>query len=186
MDFPDSYRLWADAHHFYASPLIPHQADASDPLAELSAAWDHRLAKDTPNGALLRDNALFQSLGREGKLHLLHVTHALEQISEHGVLYPSGGCLVGSIYCAPLFPERSGLRMHNLGHYILSKEAPTSLAKLGDPSRAPTPLIFEIDVPRHAYQGLAGVDYLRLGTIHLQIYSHLEYLLSQERASPLT
>ncbi|MFD7547537.1 hypothetical protein [Streptomyces sp. NPDC059816] len=179
MDFLDAYHLWADAHAFFDSALVPSSAHISDPLAAQADAWDKRLAEQTPNGRLLRQNALFDALSGKGKLHLLHVTHALEEISRQGVLYPSGGCLVGSIYCAPLTETGQGFRMHNLASYVLTKEAPTFLAKLGVTDRIPTPLIFQIDPPPQAYQGLAGVDYLRLGLIHLRIYSHLEYLLSK-------
>lgn len=179
MDFLDAYHLWADAHAFFDSTLARGPAGHTDTLADQAVAWDTRLAEETPNGWLLRHNALFEALSGNGKLHLLHVTHALEEISRQGVLYPSGGCLVGSIYCAPLTATEQGFRMHNLGSYVLTKEAPTFLARLGVTDRAPTPLIFEIDTPPQAYRGLAGVDYLRLGLIHLQIYSHLEYLLSK-------
>lgn len=178
MDFLDAYHLWADAHAFYDTTLIPSPADTNDPLSRQSATWDERLAA-TPNGPLLRQNSLFDALNGNGTLHLLHVTHALEQINEQGVLYPSGGCLVGSIYCAPLTATDRGMRMHNLAAYVLTKEAPAFLAKLGVTDRVPTPLIFEINTPPQAYQGLAGVDYLRLGLIHLRIYCHLEYLLSK-------
>ncbi|BAU83537.1 hypothetical protein SLA_2614 [Streptomyces laurentii] len=178
MDFLDAYEQWADAHAFFGTDLIPSPADDEDPLADQTAAWEERLA-DTPNGRLLRENAMFRALGTDGKIHLLHVTHALEQISENGTLYPSGGCLVGSVYCAPLTATEQGFRMHNLGEYILTKEAPAFVAKAGAPKREPTPLIFEIALPPQAYRGLAGVDYLRLGAIHLQIYSRLEYLLSK-------
>ncbi|MDT0411012.1 MULTISPECIES: hypothetical protein [Streptomyces] len=179
MDFLDAYHLWADAHAFFDSALVPRPAAHADPLAVQAARWESRLAEETPNGHLLRRNALFDALSGNGKLHLLHVTHALEEINRQGVLYPSGGCLVGSIYCAPLTASDEGFRMHNLGAYVLTKEAPAFLAKLGVTDRVPTPLIFEIDTPPQAYRGLAGVDYLRLGLIHLEIYSHLEYLLSK-------
>jgi hypothetical protein len=178
METLDGYHLWADAHAFFDTPLIPGTNDRADALGQQSAAWESRLAEDTPNGALLRSNALFDALNGDGPLHLLHVTHALEEISQHGFLYPSGGCLVGSIYCAPLTASGSGFRMHNLADYVLNKEAPAFVAKVGGSGRTPTPLIFEITRPRRAYRGLAGVDYLRLGSIHLSIYSHLEYLLS--------
>ncbi|MGW1194448.1 hypothetical protein ACWD4B_01115 [Streptomyces sp. NPDC002536] len=179
MDTLDSYHLWADAHAFFDTPVIPPAADADDPLAEQTASWHERLAQ-APQGALLRDNALFDALVGDGPLHLMHVTHALEQINENGFLYPSGGCLVGSIYCTPVAASGSGFRMHNLGEYVLSKEAPAFMARIGHADRRPTPLLFEITRPRAAYRGLAGIDYLRLGTIHLNIYTNLEYLLSKE------
>nr|EIF91388.1 hypothetical protein [Streptomyces tsukubensis NRRL18488] len=173
----DAYRPWADAHVFFDAAGIPFTGPVDGPLARRAAAWERRLHA-TPNGHLLRRNALFDTLRGSSRLHLLHVTHALEQISRQGVLYPSGGCLVGSVYCAPLTATERGFRMHNLAEYILTKEAPAGLARLGVTDRAPTPLIFEIDMPPQAYRGLAGVDYLRLGLIHLGIYRHLEYLLS--------
>ncbi len=184
MDTHDAYHLWADAHAFYDTPLLPDTRDQAGPLAEQSARWEQRLADETPHGALLRTNALFDTLNGDGPLHLLHVTHALEEISQNGFLYPSGGCLVGSIYCAPLTMHGSGFRMHNLAEYVLNKEAPAFVAKGGE-GRTPTPLIFEITRPRRAYRGLAGVDYLRLGAIHLSIYSDLEYLLSNAERSAL-
>ncbi|MFK0194250.1 hypothetical protein [Kitasatospora sp. NPDC090308] len=179
MDFTDAYESWADAHTFFGASLVPALPDPDDPLGAQKAAWTDRLALRTPNGHLLRRNALFDSLAAGGKLHLLHVTHALEKISRDGVLYPSGGCLVGSIYCAPLTATGSGFRPHNLGSYVLTREAPAFLAKIGRADHQPTPLVFELDLPPQAYQGLAGVDYLRLGSIHLAIYTHLEYLLSK-------
>lgn len=80
MDFLDAYHLWADAHAFFDSTLIPSPTDRTDPLATQAAGWDRRLAEETPNGHLLRQNALFEALSGNGKLHLLHVTHALEEI----------------------------------------------------------------------------------------------------------
>jgi hypothetical protein len=179
MDLPDVYRQWADAHAFFdATTLPPHLGGMDDPLSTQTLMWQKRLA-ETPNGQLLRNNALFDALRVNGKLHLLHVTHRLQQIREHGSLYSSGGCLVGSVYCAPLTPVESGFRMHNLASYILGKEAPAFVAKSGEARRPPTPLIIEVRLPAHAYRGLAGIDYLRLGPIHLHSYLHLEYLLSK-------
>ncbi|OON74886.1 hypothetical protein B1H18_23955 [Streptomyces tsukubensis] len=88
MDFLDSYHLWADAHAFFgsASTLIPTPTDYTDPLATQAAGWSRRLAEETPNGHLLRQNTLFETLSGSGKLYLLHVTHALEEISRQGVL----------------------------------------------------------------------------------------------------
>ncbi len=178
MDFLDSYHLWADAHAFFDDPF-PGKTSTTNPLAAQSAAWWERLTHHAPNGALMRHNAMFDALSGDGSLYLMHITHALEQISEHGVIYPSGGCLVGSVYCTPLTLTENGYRMHNLGEYVLTKEAPAFVSKLGGAAGTPTPLIVEVTVPRAAYRGLAGIDYLRLGEIHLQIFLQLEYLLSK-------
>jgi hypothetical protein len=181
MDFLDTYEEWADAHVFFdtAPTSSGPGGTPGDPLAEQSQAWAGRMTDETPNGHLLRRNALFDSLRGGRTLHLLHVTHALEQITASGVLQPSGGCLVGSVYCAPLVATGSGLRMHNLGAYVLGREAPAFLSRTGTPGRTAVPLIIEVQLPEQAYRGLAGVDYLRLGAIHLQIYRRLEYLLSK-------
>lgn len=176
MDVPDPYKLWADAHVFFGGVPV---GVPGDPVTSAAMLWEQRLAEETPNGHLMRSNGLFDALAGHGKLHLLHVTNSLEQINRQGVLYPSGGCLLGSVYCAPLTQVDDGFRMHNLGEYVLTREAPAFLARRGISDRTPAPLIFEIDVPPQAYRGLAGVDYLRLGSIHLRIYSHLEYLLSK-------
>ncbi|MFI1865252.1 hypothetical protein [Streptomyces jumonjinensis] len=148
-----------------------------DLLAERTAAWRTRLADETPNGALLRENAMFDAL-RGGRLHLLHVTTALKEISRQGVLYPSGGCLVGSVYCTPLTPVGDAFRIHNLASCIVAQRASGPPAVNGGPDSAPGLLIVEIAMPPRAYRGLAGVDYLRLGSIHLETYRQLEYLLS--------
>lgn len=174
----DSYHMWADAHVFFHNPHA-EAPSGEDWLNEHTERWRHRLVHETHNGELLVRNSMFESLAGGRKLHLLHVTHALEQINEHGVIYPSGGCLVGSVYCVPLTQSGDGFRMHNLGEYVLTKEAPTFAKKVNTAAGPPTPLIVELAVPPDGYRGLAGIDYLRLGDIHLHIFLHLEYLLSK-------
>lgn len=66
----------------------------------------------------MSDASLFDALTGDRTLYLLHVTHAAESMTRGGALYPSGGCLVGSIYGAPLTQEPGGFRMHNLGEYL--------------------------------------------------------------------
>lgn len=178
IEFGDSYHMWADAHVLFHNPHT-EAPSPEDWLNEHTERWRHRLVHDTRHGELLVRNSMFDALATGRKLYMLHVTHALEQIKEHGVLYPSGGCLVGSVYCAPLTQGRDGFRMHNLGEYVLTKEAPAFASKLGTNAGKPTALIVELTVPPDAYRGLAGIDYLRLGEIHLQIFLLLEYLLSK-------
>lgn len=177
MDFPDSYRLWADSHVFYQPG--PRRIGDGDFMAAKLAAWDHRMIHETPNGSLLTSNSLFDLLRSGQKVSLLHVTHAVDQITDRGVLYPSGGCLVGSVYCTPLTREGDTYRMHNLGSYVLTREAVLA-EENGHALARPTPLIIEVELPRSAYRGVVGVDYLRLGEIHLHIYQHLEYLLARD------
>ncbi|MFF5719871.1 hypothetical protein [Streptomyces buecherae] len=181
----DLHDMWADAHVSYSSPAGPGVTCRSDLLAEQTAAWNARLTEAAPNGALLVDNAMFESLRNGNTLHLLHVTQSFDLIARHGTLRPSGGCLVGSLYCAPLTPMPEGLRMHNLAEYILTREAPASAARSPLSGRITTPLILEITMPRHGYRGLAGIDYLRLGSIHLRNYRELENLLGPKERCEL-
>jgi hypothetical protein len=176
MDFADTYGLWADSHVFYNNPI--RRTTDRDPVADKLAAWDVRMATGTPNGGLLAHNRMFEMLRADERVSLLHVTHALEEITERGVLYPSGGCLVGSVYCTPLAKSGDGYRVHNLGSYVLTREAPLA-GRNGHALAAPTPLVIDIRLPASAFRGVVGIDYLRLGTIHLGIYQHLEYLLAR-------
>lgn len=180
IDFLDSYRLWADTHVFFDAP--PQVRTSQEPLPEQASRWCDRLTHDTPNGLLLTRNSLFDVVRPGRVVPLLHVTHAMERISDQGALYPSGGCMVGCLYGTPLTPVDDGYRMHNLGEYVLCREAPEFVKRIGGAAGQPTPLVIEVTIPPDAYHGLAGIDYLRLGEIHLQIFLHLEYLLScQER-----
>lgn len=176
MSLHDPYRSWADSHVFYDPGRQPHSD--GDLIAAKLTAWDHRMRNETPNGALLSGNSLFDVLRGGRKVPLMHVTHALDEIIDGRVLYPSGGCLVGSVYCTPLTCEGGSYRMHNLGSYVLTREAMLA-AENGHTLSRPAPLIIEVELPPRAYRGVVGIDYLRLGEIHLTIYEHLEYLLAR-------
>jgi len=110
---------------------------------------------------------------------MLHVTSEkkLKKLLDGGEIYPSGGCLVGAIYCSLLFPsaDTARFRPHNLGQYILQEEAPRHSKK--DQNDPVVPIIFEGDLETAARNNLVGIDYLRLGEIHLSIYQSLEYLM---------
>ncbi|BBA99011.1 hypothetical protein RVR_5460 [Actinacidiphila reveromycinica] len=185
MSSPDLYDMWADAHVSYSSPVGPGVAGRSDPLAEQTEAWRIRLTQEAPNGGLLADNAMFEALRGGDTLHLLHVTSSFDRIAQNGTLRPSGGCLVGSLYCAPLTLTPDGLRMHNLAEYVLTTEVPASVARSSLPGRPTTPLVLEVTVPRRGHRGLTGIDYLRLGSIHLRNYRDLENLLGPKERCEL-
>ncbi|MEV7289712.1 hypothetical protein AB0O01_35050 [Streptomyces sp. NPDC093252] len=175
--------MWADAHVDYACPTGPDTERLSGPLAEQTAAWHARMTEAAPNGPLLLRNGMFDALRNAGTHHLLHVTPSMDRIRHTGELRPSGGCLVGSVYCAPLAPTASGLRMHNLAEFILTREVPTTLALSRRPGRTATPLVLEVDQARHGFRGLSGIDYLRLGPIHLRNHLNREHLMwPRERA----
>lgn len=155
---------WDDAHTDYTSDAVrPGPAG----LAQSVADWRTHLERNTPNGWLLHDNAMTQTLAGGRRIHLMHTTVALEAIRSSRRLYASSGCLVAALYCAPLTAEPAGLRPHNLGSYLLETKSNTRT------------LVFEIDpgapVPPK------GVDYLRLGRIHLRIYrDHRSFLTPVE------
>lgn len=146
--------------------------------SEAELEWRAELIDKAPHGQLLTYNSFFRLLREQPTVSLLHVTSDLRSIEENGTLYPSGGCLVGSIYCTPMFPSSNGLRLHNLGRYLLCNEGPTARQNRGlDPNEI-YPLLIEIDYPKRAYRGLVGLDYLRLGNIHLEIFEALRFLVS--------
>jgi hypothetical protein len=73
--------------------------------------------------------------------------------------------------------ENGVFRIHNLGEYIYNKEAPraTYIQESGSDAKV---LILEIDIPKRAHDNLIGIDYTKLGNVHLCLYKELEYLLS--------
>ncbi|WP_369392773.1 hypothetical protein AB5J72_38260 [Streptomyces sp. CG1] len=107
---------WDDAHSDYATPARP-PGPAS--LSETPTEWREQLEHGTPNGWLLRGNTMLKTLASGRPIHLMHTTAALDAIRASGQLYAAAGCLVGSLYCAPLSPEPTGLRPHNMGAYLL-------------------------------------------------------------------
>lgn len=155
---------WDNAH-------TDHTSSATRPgpsgLAETEADWRHHLEHETPNGWLLSGNAMTETLASGRPIHLMHTTVALDAIRASGHLYASTGCLVAALYCAPLIPEPAGLRPHNLGTYLLETKNHTRT------------LVFEItpDAPVPP----KGIDYLRLGAIHLRTYlTHRSFLTEPE------
>ncbi|ORT58155.1 hypothetical protein [Streptomyces sp. CB03238] len=144
---------WDHAHTDYTMP-VQRRSPAS--LAESESDWRHYLESSTPNGWLLRNNAMTDALVSGQPMYLLHVTRAIDAIRVSRQLHVSAGCLVGALYCSPLARQREGLRPHNLGAYLMRTK----------PSA--TPMILEVapDAPIRP----KGVDYLHLGTIHLRTY----------------
>ena len=168
---------WSDAHVYYDLYLQePKRTKVKTILEEYK--WRKRMISESPNGELILNNSFFSDIRNSKKIFLAHTTGNFQEITEDGILYPSGGCLVGSIYCTPLIQVDKRFRMHNLGKYILEYEAPRSIkARHGDPSFLET-LIIEVKLPKGIRNQLIGLDYLRLGNIHLNIFQDLEYLLS--------
>ncbi len=158
-------------HHEWDNAHTDHTSSSSRPgpsgLADTEADWRHHLEHETPNGGLLSGNSMTKTLASGRPIHLMHTTVALDAIRSSGHLYASTGCLVAALYCAPLTLEPAGLRPHNLGTYLLETKKHTRT------------LVFEItpDAPVPP----KGIDYLRLGAIHLRTYlTHRSFLTEAE------
>lgn len=166
---------WAEAHIFF-NMYLSQETNTSD-TSNQELKWRKWAIHETPNGKLLLKNSLFDALKNSSKIYLFHVTPNLRKILESGTIYSSGGCLVGSIYATPLFPENGLLKTHNLGQYIFKKEAPKT-SYLKEKRKKSSIIIIEVDLPPRAHDNLIGIDYIKLGGVHLAIYKELEYLLS--------
>lgn len=176
---------WADAHVFYG--MYEHNiGNKSAKSVSDEYKWRHELLNETHNGSLLLDNTFFNDLKGKDTFYLAHVTPNLHNIQENHILYPSAGCLVGSVYCTPLTKQNGKLRMHNLGDFVFDKEAPLFAKFAENKLHKPHELIvFEVDLPETSKNNLVGIDYLRLGEIHFNTYKSLEYLLSPEERHKL-
>ncbi|MFD7908622.1 hypothetical protein ACFV4G_41070 [Kitasatospora sp. NPDC059747] len=160
---------WDLAHTDYSAP--PNRPLPAG-LTDTESDWHQRL-EQAPNGHLLREdaNAMLASLTADGPVHLLHLTRSLDAIRSSGHLLTSTGCLIGAVYGSPLTPLPGGaLRPHNLGSYLL--DARHGLASRRDS----TPLVIQgtPDRPGPA----KGLDYLRLGDIHLRTYQACKHVLT--------
>ncbi|MEW1914812.1 hypothetical protein AB0442_41715 [Kitasatospora sp. NPDC085895] len=159
---------WEHAHTDYTKPA--HRRMPAS-LAESESDWRRHLETSTPNGWLIRNNAMTEALHSGKPMYLLHTTRNLDAIRTSGELHVSTGCLVGALYCSPLTSQREGLRPHNLGAYLLRTK----------PSH--TPMILEVtpDAPIPA----KGVDYLHLGPVHLRTYQRYRSFLTPAETDQL-
>ncbi|MEV7189787.1 hypothetical protein [Kitasatospora sp. NPDC093102] len=159
-------------HYAHTDHTRDHDRPAPAGLAHSEAHWRHHLHHQTPGGALLaRDNAMLHTLTSGTPLHLMHTTAALDAIRTSGQLLGAAGCLVGALYCAPLTPTPAGLRPHNLGSYLLETKGHRQV------------LVIEITPERPA--PAEGIDYLRLGGIHLATYLQHRHALTQAEDTEL-
>ncbi|MFE6745972.1 hypothetical protein ACFVGM_08985 [Kitasatospora purpeofusca] len=158
---------WEQAHTDFTLPV---QRRAPTSLTDSESDWRHYL-ETTPNGWLLRRNALTEALVSGQPLYLLHTTRDLNAIRASRQVHVSTGCLVGALYCSPLTAERSGLRPHNLGAYLMDTKPSARL------------LVFEV-TPDAPIRPL-GIDYLHLGAVHLRIYQHYRTFLTPAEAGQI-
>lgn len=163
---------WSEVHVYY-NAWLNHLTSNDDLMAGLEISWKEFILEKTPNGNLFIQNKLFGQL-QENEIYLAHLTPNLHNILKNNLVYPSGGCLVGSIYCTPITKIKKGFRLHNLGSFIYNKEVP-KIAGV-----TPEVLFIKIKLPEHCRNRLIGIDYLRLGKIHFDLFKELEYLLSDE------
>ncbi|MFD5513750.1 hypothetical protein ACFWIB_39345 [Streptomyces sp. NPDC127051] len=152
---------WEHAHTDYT---VPAQRRTPASLANSEGDWRHYLERSTPNGWLMQNNAMTETLLSGKPMYLLHVTRGIDAIRTSQQLHVSAGCLVGALYCSPLASQREGLRPHNLGAYLIRTKPST------------TPMILEVtpDAPIRP----KGVDYLQLGAIHLRTYQRYQSFLT--------
>jgi hypothetical protein len=131
--------------------------------------------QQSPNGSLFYHSGFLNDLMNNRKFYLGHITFQLVDILKTGMIYSSGGCLVGSTYCFPFTRiSDTEYRFHNLGEYIYSEET------VGRSRNVPDVILFEIDLAAQSHGNLLGLDYLKLGEVHYDIFSELEYLLSSQ------
>lgn len=153
-----------DAHTDYTSP---HTRPMAAGCAESEDDWRRYLQHDTPGGHLLAHNAMTGVLTSGRPIHLMHTTTALDAIRSSGQLYASSGCLLAALYCAPLTETPDGLRPHNLGTYLLRTKPHTQTLMIEIAPTSPAPA--------------RGIDYLRLGRVHLHTYlDHRSFLTEAE------
>ncbi|WP_371647998.1 MULTISPECIES: hypothetical protein [unclassified Streptomyces] len=152
---------WEYAHTDYT---VPAQRRIPASLADSEGDWRHYLERSTPNGWLIRHNAMTEALVSGQPMYLLHTTKDIDAIRTSRELHVSTGCLVGALYCSPLTSEPKGLRPHNLGAYLMRTKPST------------TPMVFEVtpDAPIRP----KGLDYLHLGAIHLRTYRRYQSFLT--------
>ncbi|MFJ1936879.1 hypothetical protein ACIOGZ_30000 [Kitasatospora sp. NPDC088160] len=154
--------------------------DLGPALVVSEDGWRQRL-DSTPNGHLLRPdgNAMLRVLASGGPIHLLHLTRSLDAIRDSGQLLASSGCLVGAVYGAPLTPLPGGaLLPHNLGSHLLDNTRDL------ESRRGSTPLVIEITPDRPV--PLVGLDYLRLGEVHLRAHAAHRHALTEAEDEHVT
>lgn len=160
-----------NAHVDYADYLNPkHSKTEHD--------WRLKMI-DTPNGHLLLDNSFFKMLRNCNEVYLQHTTLKFEKIIDTNIINPSGGCLVGSIYCTPLVKiAQNQFKMHNLGQYIYDREI-----SMNNKNNAIKSLIFKIKSTDKFK--IIGIDHLRLGKFYLYSYNLIQEKISGENTKKI-
>lgn len=169
---PINIKNWSEAHIFYNS-WLDKLTSKDDIFLDLENSRREHITRETPNGKLFTDNKFFKQL-QEKDFFLAHITPNIHNILKDNLIYPSGGCLVGSVYCVPANKDGERFYLHNLGSYIYKKEIPRIT------NIKPQILLVKVTFSESCCNRLIGVDYLHLGGIHFDLYKELEYLLSNK------
>ncbi|MFI6182519.1 hypothetical protein ACIA8R_43820 [Nonomuraea sp. NPDC051191] len=157
--------VWQDAHTDYSPGHPPRPAPRG--LAADDTEWSTYLQQHTPNGWLMRAGSLLETLASGRPIYLMHTTANLNAIRASGQLYQAPGCMVGALYCVLLTPGPAGLRPHNLGAWLLANKAHRDILIIEVTPGGPVPA--------------KGIDYLRLGAVHLASYvDHRAFLTPAE------
>ena len=157
--------VWQDAHTDYSPGHRPRPVPGG--LAADDAQWRAYLQQHTANGWLLRAGSLLETLASGRPIYLMHTTAYLEAIRASGQLYQAPGCMVGALYCVLLTSGPSGLRPHNLGAWLLANKSHRDILIIEVTPGGPVPA--------------EGIDYLRLGNVHLTTYlGHRSFLTPAE------
>lgn len=126
------------------------------------------------NSDLFKKNKMFSFMDGE-EIYLAHITTRKEDIIDSKKILCSSGCLVGSVYCVPVYKvNETEFKLHNLGKYIYQNE----VKFFSDNNGNPEILLFKIKKPRDFKY--CGINYLKLGKFHLNIYEELKFLLDVE------
>lgn len=128
----------------------------------------------------LAKNKLFD-YGNQSRIYFAHVTTRESEILEKSKLMCSSGCLVGSIFCFPVYRNKNDYSMHNLGKYIFQKE----LSLFAENANARKMLLIEITNKNGIGRKIAGLNYLKLGNFHFNVYEELKFLLNEKERSDI-
>lgn len=110
-------------------------------------------------------------------IYLAHITTRESEIIDQAKIMCSSGCLVGSVYCIPVFKnKKEEFYMHNLGKYIFQNE----VSFFSENNFEPKILLFEIKNPKNIKPKLIGLNYLNLGNFHFNIFEELKFLLHED------
>lgn len=136
------------------------------------------------NASLLSNNSFFNLVRKNEEIYLVHVTKNKELIEKTGFLYPSGGCLLGSVYFTPGTKCDDGsIRLHNLGRYYYERECP-NVIKNRKLKGQPSIYVFRLKC-KNRRNRIQPINYLKFGKMHYDIYNRLCYLLTNEEQKKL-